>query len=150
MGPHTRSYTVAGGGLLSSLAVAVYSWQTLSSLSKGPRGDGFVTGLLAAFGLALGLSALVVAVDAVVLVLSERFSRLDAPQRLVLQVGCGLATLGHLVIAVPSSWTLEYDLVLYEYGGWLGLAALGTALTLVGGLWVVAGAVNRRLEPKRG
>jgi threonine/homoserine/homoserine lactone efflux protein len=136
MDPHTRSFAVAGGGLLSSLAVALY--------------DGFVAGLVAAFGLALGLSAFVVAVDAGVLALSERFARLDSRQRLTLQVGCGSATFGHAVLAVPSSWTLAYDLVLYEYGGWLGLVALGTALTLVGGVWVAVRAVNRRSKRNRG
>ncbi|SFL26789.1 hypothetical protein SAMN04487950_3137 [Halogranum rubrum] len=141
MDSRTRSFAIAGFGGLSSVAVLVYSWQTLSSVSEGPRGDGFVAGLVAAFGLALGLSALVVAFDAVVLAASERFARLDGRQRLVLQTGCGFAALGHAALAIP--WErLGLDPVLYQFGGWLGLVGLGTVLTLLGGLWVVASSAR--------
>lgn len=144
-----RSYAVAGVAFLSSLAITAYSWQVLSSVSEGPRGDGFVAGLVAAFGLALGLSALVVAFDAVVLAASERFARLDRRRRLFLQTGCGMATLGHVVLAIPSEWPGS-DLVLYQFGGWLGLVGFGTALTLLGGLWVVASSARRWAVSRQG
>lgn len=141
MTPRTRSYAVAGGGFLSSLAVAVFSWTTLSSVTQGPRGDGFVAGLVAAFGLALGLSSFLVAIDAVVLALDERFARLTTRQRLLLQLGCGAATLGHVALSLLAVSSAS-DFVLVAFGGWLGLVGLGTALTFLGGLWVVAGAVS--------
>ncbi|WP_224270395.1 hypothetical protein [Haloprofundus salinisoli] len=156
MRPSTRSIGVAAGGILAALATFVYSWSTLSSASTGPRGDGFVAGLLVAFGLALGLAATFVAASALILAVAERFARLEPRQRLILQLGAAANVAGTVLLFLGSGlgrlpqWfetsvsVSFFDVTLYLWGAWVALTLVGTAVSVLGGLWTIAGALMQR------
>ena len=140
--PRSQSFTVAGLAALLACIGLGYAWYTLAGIPSEPPGDGFVAGLTAALGLAIGLTGLFALAEAVTLATVERFGSPTRRGRLLLTAGAlagGVGTVLPLFVELARGPPMGSPLGMvglrllpFAFGGWLLLAALGVLCSVLG------------------